>query len=96
MPGVKLEEIGLDKDHLHMVIEIPPRYSIAKVMGQLKSQSASKLRDQFKWLSKVYWGENVVWSTGYFASSVGIDEATIRNYVDHQGTQDLGQLQLEL
>jgi putative transposase len=47
MPGVKLETIGFDKDHLHMVMSIPPRYSIALVMGKLKSQSSSQIRESF-------------------------------------------------
>ena len=96
IPGVKLETIGFDKDHLHMVISIPPKYSIASVMGQLKSQSSSELRKRFSWLSKVYWNENIVWSPGYFVSSVGIDEETIKKYVELQGRQDSGQLQLKL
>ena len=96
MPGVKLETIGFDKDHLHMVMSIPPRYSIASVIGQLKSQSASRLRSRFPWLSKVYWNENIVWSPGYFVSSVGVDEETIKKYVERQGHQDSGQLQLKL
>ena len=96
MPGVTVEAIGFDGDHLHMVMVIPPKYSIATVMGQLKSQSASELRRTFKWLSKVYWKENIVWSPGYFVSSVGVDEVTIKNYVEHQGRQDSGQLHLKL
>ena len=85
MPGVELETIGFDEDHLHMVMIIPPKYSIAEVMGQLKSQSSSQLRKKYSWLSKVYWKENVVWSPGYFVSSVGIDEKIIKSYLGHQG-----------
>jgi putative transposase len=96
MPGVTIETIGFDTDHLHMVMSIPPKYSISAVMGKLKSQSASELRKAFAWLSKVYWEENIVWSTGYFVSSVGVDEETIRRYVEHQGSQDSGQLVLKL
>ena len=96
MPGVTLETIGFDGDHLHMVMVIAPKYSIAEVMGRLKGQSASLLRQRFSWLSKVYWKENIVWSPGYFVSSVGVDEKTIKNYVEHQGRQDSGQLRLEL
>jgi len=96
LPGVLLETIGFDGDHVHMVMVIPPKYSIASVMGQLKSQSGSCLRKQFGWLDKVYWKENIVWSPGYFISSVGVDEKTIKNYVEHQGDQDSGQLRLEL
>ena len=96
MPGVKLETIGFDKDHLHMVMSIPPKYSISSVMGKLKSQSSSQLRKSFSWLTKVYWNENIVWSPGYFVSSVGVDEETIKKYVELQGRQDSGQLQLKL
>ena len=96
VPGVEIESIGFDLDHLHMVMTIPPRYSISTVLGKLKSQSASRLRKAFPWLAKVYWDENIVWSPGYFVSSVGVDEETIKKYVEHQGHQDSGQLRLKL
>jgi putative transposase len=96
MPGVMLETIGFDNDHLHMLMVIPPKYSIASVMAQLKSQSGSELRRKFKWLEEVYWKENIVWSPGYFVSSVGVDEEVIRRYVEHQGKQDSGQIELDL
>ena len=96
MPGVNLETIGFDEDHLHMMMSIPPKYSISSVMGKLKSQSAAKLRKAFPWLTKVYWNENIVWSPGYFVSSVGIDEETSKRYVELQGRQDSGQLHLKL
>jgi len=96
IPGVEIETIGFDGDHLHMVMVIPPRYSIAEVIGKLKSQSASALREFFPWLERVYWKENILWSPGYFVSSVGVDEDTIRRYVEHQGQQDSGQLRMEL
>ena len=98
MPGVELETIGFDEtqpDHIHIVMQIPPKYAVAAVVAQLKSQSASILRKKFEWLSKVYWKENIVWSPGYFASSVGVDELIIKRYVEYQGRQDSGQ-QLEL
>ena len=79
-----------------MVMVIPPRYSIAAVIGQLKSQSASQMRKTFSWLQKVYWKENVVWSPGDFVSSIGVDEDTIKRYVEHQGRQDSGQFRMEL
>ena len=53
MPGVTIERMGFDNDHLHMLMIIPPKHSIAEVMGKFKAQSASNLRKTFKWLSKV-------------------------------------------
>ncbi len=96
MPGVSIETIGFDGDHLHALMIIPPKYSVASIMGQLKSQSASQLRKKYPWLKDVYWKENIVWSPGYFVSSVGVDEETIKHYVSHQGDQDSGQLRLQL
>ena len=96
IPGVVIEEIGFDEDHIHFVMIIPPKYSISDVVGKLKSQSASMMRERYNWLSKVYFKENVVWSTGYFVSSVGANEEVIKNYVKYQGQRDLGQLRLEL
>ena len=96
IPGCEIEKIGFDKDHIHFVMIIPPKYSISDVVGKLKSQSASMMRERYNWLSKVYFKENVVWSTGYFVSSVGANEEVIKNYVKYQGQRDLGQLHLEL
>ena len=96
MPGVKLEMHGFDEDHLHMVMSIPPKYSISSVMGKLKSQSASQLRKAFPWLAKLYWNENIIWSPGYFVSSIGVDEKTDKRYVELQVRQDSGQLRIKL
>lgn len=96
LSGVSIESIGFDGDHPHLLMSIPHRYSISSVMGKLKSQLASRMRRFFPWLSKVYWNENVVWSPGYFVSSVGLDEETIKRYVEYQGRQDSGQLREEL
>ncbi len=96
IPGVEIETIGFDGDHLHMVMVIPPKYSISSTIGKLKSQSASRLRTRYDWLSKVYYKENIVWSPGYFVSSVGVDEETIKRYVEYQGKEDSGQLRMEL
>ena len=96
MPGVLIESIGFDVDHLHMVMTIPPKYSISDVMGRKKGQSSHHIRKTFAWLGKVYWKENIVWSPGYFVSSVGIDENIIRNYVEYQGRKDSDQLRMGL
>ena len=53
------------------------------------------LRKKFDWLKKVYWKEGVVWSPGYFVSTIGIDEKVIIKYVRWQQSQDLGQAKLE-
>jgi putative transposase len=97
-PGCRIETIGFDPDkldHVHMVMIIPPKYRIADVMARMKSQSSSHLRQKFPFLKQVYWKESIVWSPGYFVSSVGIDEDTIKHYVEYQGKRDSGQVELQ-
>jgi putative transposase len=96
MPGVEVITMGFDGDHLHMLMVIPPKYSISAVMGSLKGQTSSRLRKSYGWLRHVYREKNVFWSAGYFVSSVGIDEEIIQAYVEQQGRQDLGQIRMEL
>ncbi len=95
LPGVEIVLQNIQPDHIHAVMVIPPRYAVSDVIGRLKCQSASGLRKQFGWLDRVYWKENVVWSPGYFVSTVGVDEAKILAYVKWQERQDSGQAQLE-
>ena len=99
MTGVTIEELGIDeemKDHLHLVMKIPPKYNASDVIGRLKGESASMMRKKFSFLEKVYWKENVVWSPGFFLSTIGVDEKVIKQYVRWQGKQDSGQSQLQL
>ena len=99
MAGVVLEEVGIDdnmRDHVHLVMKMPPRYGRSEVIARLKAASASKMRKKFDWLKKVYWKENVVWSPGFFLSTVGVNEKVIKEYVYWQGKQDSGQTQLRL
>jgi putative transposase len=95
MPGVEITEINIQPDHIHSVIIIPPKYSVSDVMGRIKGQTASKLRKKFVWFAKLYWKENIVWSPGYFVSTVGLNETQIINYVRWQEYQDSGQAKLE-
>ena len=95
LPDCEIVEYNMRIDHIHMVMIIPPRYAVSEVMGKLKGMTASRLRKKFSWLDKVYWKENVVWSPGYFVSTVGIDEDKILRYISWQQTQDLGQAKLE-
>ena len=96
MPGVEMVEENIQGDHIHMIMIIPPKYSVSDVIGQLKGQSSSRLRKKFQWLERVYWKENIVWSPGYFVSTVGLNEEQIIKYVKWQESQDSGQAELVL
>ena len=96
MPGAEIVELNIQVDHIHTVMVIPPKYAVSDVVGRLKGRSASMIRKKFKWLEKVYWKENIVWSPGYFVSTVGVNEEAILRYVKYQQDQDSGQAKLDL
>ena len=95
MPGVEIVETNMQVDHIHVIMMIPPKYAASDVIGRIKGKSVSNLRKRFAWFGKVYWKENIVWSPGYFVSTVGLNEQQIMRYVKWQGRQDSGQAKLE-
>jgi len=96
MPGCEILKCNIQVDHMHLIMIIPPKYAVSEVVGRVKGMTASGLRKKFAWLGKVYWKENVMWSTGYFVSTVGMDEDKVMKYVEWQERQDSGQAKLEL
>ncbi len=96
MPGCEMVEYSIQVGHIHVVMTISPKYAVSNVVGRIKGITASRLRKRFSWLGKIYWKENLVWSPGYFVSTVGIDEDKILRYVRWQQSQDSGQAKLEL
>ena len=93
-PDVMIKEINTDQDHIHMLISIPPQWAVGKVVGIIKSNTARNLKAEFPFLKEVYWGTESIWSEGYFVSQVGINEQTIRKYIEQQGQADAGQTSL--
>jgi len=96
MPGCELVEQNIQADHIHILMIIPPKYAVSDVVGEIKQYTASRMRKKFTWIEKVYWKEQVVWSPGYFVSTVGLNEKEITEYIRWQGGQDSGQAKLDL
>ena len=94
MPGCEIENYTIQIDNIHMVMIIPPKYAVSEVIGRIKGWTGSQLRKKFAWLKEVYWKENLVWSPGYFVSTIGLDEQKILAYVEWQEKQDSGQAEL--
>ena len=94
-PDWEYVAIGMEPDHVHLHMVIPPRYAVSKVVETLKSNTSRALVEKFGFLRKVYWDEDGIWTKGYFVSTVGANEAIIRRYVEMQGQEDAGQAQLE-
>lgn len=89
------EEIGMDSDHVHLCMVIPPKYAVSFVIETIKKNTARAMREKFVFIQEAYERTQSIWSTGYFVSTVGIDENTIRKYVRMQGEEDTGQAQLD-
>ena len=96
IPGCEILKCNIQVDHIHMIMVVPPKYAVSDVIGRMKGMTASRIRKKFAWLKKLYWKENVVWSTGYFVSTIGIGEDRVMKYVQWQEGQDSGQAKLEL
>ena len=94
-PQIEYKEVNQDKDHIHLLVSIPPTMSVGKVVGIIKSNTGKALKQKFEFLKEVYWGTESVWSSGYFVSTVGINEDIVKRYIKHQGQEDSGQSLIE-
>ncbi len=83
----RVEEGHLVLDHVHMLISIPPKYSVAQVIGFIKGKSAIHIAREFLGRKKNFTGQSF-WARGYFVSTVGRDEDTIRQYIKKQEAED--------
>jgi len=82
-------------DHVHMLISIPPKYAVSQVVGFIKGKSAIHLARVYGERKRSFVGHHF-WARGYFVSTVGRDEAVIREYIKHQEHEDTRLDQLNL
>lgn len=84
----ELVEFNGEADHVHILVNYPPKVCISKLVNSLKGVSSRKLRDKFPELKNYYW-KNALWSPSYFAGSCGgAPLSIIRQYVERQNTPD--------
>ena len=93
-PEVEIEKFSIQVDHVHLIIVIPPKYSVSSMVGKIKANTSREIRIRFPWIKKVYW-RNEFWSVGFFSSTVGINEEIIKRYVEFQEKIDTGRMQLD-
>jgi putative transposase len=82
-----IEEGHLMPDHVHMMISIPPKYSVSQVVGYIKGKSAIHVARYYGGRVRNYTGQNF-WARGYYVSTVGRDEEAIRQYIRRQEEED--------
>ena len=88
-PDWYYHEINTGEDHVHLLMEIPPKYAVADVVRELKNVSSAHLRQKFPFINKIY-AKGAMWSAGYFVSTVGLNENSIRRYIEKQNDYDRG------
>jgi putative transposase len=83
----KIEEGHLLANHVHILISIPPKYSVSQVVGFIKGKSAISSARNYMGRRKNFIGQSF-WARGYYVSTVGRDEEVIRNHIGHQESED--------
>ena len=93
--GIEIIEGHLMPDHVHMLVAIPPKYSVASVMGYLKGKSSLMIFDRHANL-KYKFGNRKFWAQGYYVSTVGLNEATIAKCIREQESRDIAEDKLSV
>ena len=93
--GVELVEGHAMSDHVHVCLSIPPKYSVANTVGFLKGKSAIRIHREYLGRRRNFTGFHF-WARGYCVSTVGLDEAVIREYIRNQEEEEKRQEQLNL
>ena len=91
----KVEEGHLMVDHVHMLMSVPPKYSVSSVMGFIKGKSAIHIARVYAGRRRNYVGQHF-WARGYWVSTVGKDEAAVRRYIQDQEKEDRRLEQMEM
>ena len=91
--GVEIIEAEACKDHIHMLVSIPPKYSVSQIMGYLKGKSSIMIFDRHANLKYKY-GNRHFWCRGYYVDTVGRNEKTIKEYVRNQLQEDIASDQM--
>ena len=85
--GIEIIEANACTDHIHMLVSIPPKYSVSQIMGYLKGKSSLMIFDRHANLKYKY-GQRSFWCRGYFVDTVGRNKNAIQKYIQNQVTED--------
>lgn len=93
--GIEILEANLCADHIHMLVSIPPKFSVSQIMGYLKGKSSLMIFDKFAHL-KYRYGNRKFWCRGYYVDTVGRNQKKIAEYIKNQLAEDWQTDQLTL
>ena len=85
--GIEIIEGHMISDHIHLLLSIPPKYSVSQIMGYLKGKSEMMIFERHANL-KYKFGNRHFWAEGYYVSTVGLNTATIQKYIREQEKED--------
>ena len=89
-PEIYITTVKTDLDHVHLQIEIAPSISVAAVVQRLKANASRHLKNRFPFIRRMYF-DGGIWSVGYFSSTNGLNDETVRRYIERQGRRDYPQ-----
>ena len=93
--GVEILEAEACKDHIHMLVSIPPKYSVSQIMGYLKGKSSLMIFEKYANMKYKY-GNRHFWCRGYYVDTVGRNKKVIEQYIRNQLQQDYEEEQLSI
>ena len=93
--GVEIIEAEACKDHIHMLVSIPPKFSVAQIMGYLKGKSSLMIFEKYANLKYKY-GSRHFWCRGYYVSTVGANKKAIQEYIKNQLQEDYSDDQMSI
>ncbi len=84
---VYIEQGHIAKDHVHLLVSVPPNLSVSDLMQHLKGRSSRRMLEEFGELSRQFWGQHL-WARGYFVASTGnVTDEIIKQYIESQGQE---------
>ena len=93
--GIEIIEAEACKDHIHMLVSIPPKYSVSQIMGYLKGKSSLMIFEKYANMKYKY-GNRHFWCRGYYVDTVGRNKKVIEQYIRNQLQQDYEEEQLSI
>lgn len=84
MNGWEIQELNVQINHVHLMIQLPPNISVSEAVNFLKGRTSKMVREELPEIKKMLWGDNF-WAEGYFSATVGeVSEQEVRNYIQNQ------------
>jgi putative transposase len=89
-PDWYIQKVNTAEDHVHLLMEFPPKYAASSVAQELKRVTSRELQRRYPFIKRIYERKHSMWATGYFVSTVGLNESLIQKYIQKQNEDEVG------